>query len=138
MKRILLTILAIILCLAVFSGCRKPPFEPPTSEGVSSVSVSSSPEGYNYSFTGEDAKKVVDYFSEIESTSNYDDNPNELTGMTWKVSITYDDGSTVALYELSPFIRTQEGVYYKVIQTSGSDFGTFLIELANEDGSNLD
>ena len=143
MKRLLLTILAITVCFVAFSGCGKQntgllPFEPPTSEGVLSVNVLSSPEGYHYSFTGEDAKKVVEYFAEIELTTNYDDKPNEMTGMTWVISIAYGDGNIETLYELSPFIRTEEGVYYKVIQASGSGFDTLLVELANEEGSPLD
>ena len=138
MKRIILTLIAIMLCLTVFSGCEKqdaelPPFEPPTSKGVSSVSVSSFPGGYNYLFTGEDAQKVTDYFSEIELTSKYDENPNELTGMTLKVTITYDDGNTETLYEISPFIRTEDGAWYKLIQTNSSGFHTLLNELAGEE-----
>ena len=138
MKRIILMLIAIMLCLTVFSGCEKQdaelsPFEPPTSKGVSSVSVSSFPGGYNYLFTGEDAQKVTDYFSEIELTSKYDENPNELTGMTLKVTITYDDGNTETLYEISPFIRTEDGAWYMIIQSESSDFYTLLNELAGEE-----
>lgn len=139
MKRTLLLLIVLLLCLSVFSGCETPnadtglpPFDPPTSEGVSSVSVSSLPEGYNYSFTGEAAKKVVDYFSEVQLTSEYDDNPNEMTGMTLVVSITYQDGSTEILYEFSPFIRKDGGSWYKIVQNDASNFHTFLNELKNE------
>ena len=139
MKRTLSILIALLLCLSIFVGCKKfnadtdlPPFDPPTSEGVSSVSVSSLPEGYNYSFTGETAKKVVDYFSEVQLTSKYDDNPNEMTGMTFVVSITYQDGRTETLYEFSPFIRKDGGSWYKIVQNDVTNFHTFLNELKNE------
>ncbi|MBO5043232.1 MAG: hypothetical protein J6D87_09725 [Clostridia bacterium] len=139
MKRTLSILIALLLCLSVFAGCEKinadtalPPFDPPTSEGVTSVSVSSLPEGYNYSFTGETAKKVVDYFSEVQLTSKYDDNPNEMTGMTLVVSITYQDGRTETLYEFSPFIRKDGGSWYKIVQNDATHFHTLLNELNNE------
>ncbi len=108
------------------------PFDPPTSEGVFSVSISSLPEGYNYSFTGENAKKVVNYFSEVELTSKYDDNPNEMAGMTLVVSITYQDGRTETLYEFSPFIRKDGGLWYKIVQNDVTGFHTFLNGLQEE------
>ena len=139
MKRTLSILIALLLCLSIFVECKNfnadtdlPPFDPPTSEGVSSVRVSSLPEGYNYSFTGEIAKKVVDYFSEVQLTSKYDDNPNEMSGMTFVVSITYQDGRTETLYEFSPFIRKDGGSWYKIVQNDVTNFHTFLNELKNE------
>lgn len=109
----------------------RPAFDPPTSEGVLSVSASSLPEGYDYFFTGEDARKVVDYFSEAQFTSDYRDNPKELTGMMWVITIAYDDGSTETLREISPFILTQDGMYYKYVQ--GMGFDAVLEELICQD-----
>ena len=144
MKKITSLLIAILLCVLVFAGCEKPnadtglpPFEPPTSEGVSSVSVSSLPEGYNYSFTGEAAKKVVDYFSEVQLTSKFNDNPNEMSGMTLVVSITYEGGRTETLYEFSPFIRKDGGSWYKIVQNNAKDFHTYLDELKREHNTDI-
>jgi len=130
MNRKLLTMLAIILCLAAFMEF--PTFDPPTSKDVSSVNVSSLPEGYHYFFTGEAAKKVVDYFAELELTRIFDDKPNDMVGMTLVVSITYQDGSTETLYEFSPFVRKDDGSWYKNVRNDATDFHTFLEALVKK------
>ena len=75
MKRILLIILTLALCLTVFSGCTPKQFKNLNESEIKSVSVTTSPEfyGYEYSFTGED-------------------------GMTWVIEIEYEDESETTVY----------------------------------------
>ena len=49
---------------------------------VKKISVTSQPEGYDYSFSGDDAQSVVNYLSELNLTSEYSENPDEYGGMT--------------------------------------------------------
>ncbi len=133
MKRRLFLLLAITLCLSVLSGCAGEKFEAPANEGIASVSVSSLPEGYNYSFDGEDAKAVADYFASLNLISVFPENPDEYAGMTWVISIEYDNGAEETLYHFgNMFIRRDDGPWYKMKYDEAARFGALLDEL-NDD-----
>ena len=140
MKKTLYILLAIILCLSAFSGCEKPnadtglpPFEAPTSEGVLSVSISSLPEGYNYSFKGEAAKEVVDYFANLNLITDFTENANEYTGMTWVVTISYDNGKSETIYHSANlFVRREGGSWYKMKFDEAASFSALIDELKRE------
>ncbi len=98
MKRILLIILTITLCLTVLSGCTPKQFKNLNESAISSVSVTTSPEfyGYEYSFTDEEARAVVEYLSGLNLT------PLLISinkgGMTWVIEIKYEDKSETTVY----------------------------------------
>ena len=98
MKRILIMILALALCLPVFSGCAPKQFKNLNESDIKSVSVSTLPEfyGYEYSFSGEEARAVVDYLSGLNLT------PLLISvgkgGMTWVIEIKYEDESETTVY----------------------------------------
>ena len=98
MKRILIMILTLALCLPVFSGCTPKQFKNLNESDIKSVSVSTLPEfyGYEYSFSGEEARAVVDYLSGLNLT------PLLISvgkgGMTWVIEIEYEDESETTVY----------------------------------------
>lgn len=96
MKRILIIIL--VLCLPVLSGCTPKQFKNLNESEISSVSVTTSPEfyGYEYSFTGEEARAVVDYLSGLNLTPLLISIPKG--GITWVIEIEYEDESETTVY----------------------------------------
>lgn len=92
--------------------------------------VSSLPEYYNYSFNGESAKKIVDYLSSLNLESDFEENPNEYGGMTWVVSLKYENGDALTVYHAgNMFIRAENGTWYKMTYEEASRFHTLLDEL---------
>lgn len=98
MKRILLIILALAVCLPVLSGCAPKQFKNLNESDIKSVSVSTLPEfyGYEYSFSGEEARAVVDYLSGLKLTPLLISMPKG--GMTWVIEIKYEDESETTVY----------------------------------------
>ena len=98
MKRILTMILTIAICLPILSGCTPKQFKNLNESEIKSVSVTTLPEfyGYEYSFTGEEARAVVDYLSGLKLT------PLLISvgkgGMTWVIEIKYEDESETTVY----------------------------------------
>ena len=132
MKKIAVFVLA-LLCVVALVGC-----SPAYTEGsvllkegtVKNISVSSLPEGYNYSYTGENAQAIVDYFTELDLISDFEENPDEYSGMTWVIVLEYEDGSKETVYHFgNMFIRTNGGSWYKMTFEHASAFDSLLDEL---------
>ncbi len=132
MKKIAVFVLA-LLCVVALVGC-----SPAYTEGsvllkegtVKNISVSSLPEGYNYSYTGENAQAIVDYFTELDLISDFEENPDEYSGMTWVIVLEYEDGSKETIYHFgNMFIRTNGGSWYKMTFEQASAFDSLLDEL---------
>ena len=91
-------ILSLAICLPVLSGCTPKQFKNLNESDIKSVSVSTLPEfyGYEYSFTGKEARAVVDYLSGLKLT------PLLISvgkgGMTWVIEIKYEDESETTVY----------------------------------------
>ena len=99
---------------------------------VKKVVVTSLPEGYDYSFTENDAKEVCDYLSGLNLETDFKENPNEYTGMTWVVSIEYENNETLTIYHFgNMFIRTENSSWYKMSYEQASQFDSLLNELNN-------
>ena len=98
MKRILLMILTLAICLPILSGCTPKQFKNLNERDIKSVSVSTLPEfyGYEYSFSGDEARAVVDYLSGLNLTPHPISVPNG--GMTWVIEIKYEDESETTVY----------------------------------------
>ena len=97
---------------------------------VIKIDVSSLPEGYNYSFDGEEAKEIIDYLSNLNLQSNFEENPNEYTGMTWVISLEYENGDILTIYHFgNMFIRAEKGTWYKMTYEEASCFEILLEEL---------
>ena len=97
---------------------------------VINIDISSLPEGYNYSFSGEDAKAILDYLLSLNLESNFKENPDEYSGMTWVISLKYEDGNTSTVYHFgNMFIRVKGGSWYKMTYEEANRFNTLLDEL---------
>ena len=131
MKKIAVFVLA-LLCVVALVGCSPAHAEESTllKEGtVKRVSVTSLPEGYDYSYTGEDAQAIVDYFTELDLISDFEENPGEDDGMVWVISLEYEDGSTETVYHCGKFIRRDGGSWYKITYEQARAFDSLLWEL---------
>ena len=133
----LLTIALAFLCLLGMVGCSQQPQyvqgNQLLAEGnVIKIDVSSLPDGYNYSFDGEEAKEIIDYLSNLNLQSNFEENPNEYTGMTWVICLEYDNGDKLTVYHFgNMFIRSEKGSWYKMTYDEANRFDTLLDELTN-------
>ena len=134
MKKIIAIVL-VCICVLGIVGCSQQPQQVQggllLAEGnVINIDVSSLPEGYNYSFSGADAKAIVDYLSTLNLESNFEENPNEYDGMTWVISLKYENGDTLTIYHSgNMFIRANGGSWYKMTYDEASRFDTLLDEL---------
>ena len=136
MKKFIAVVLMCICVLGVI-GCNQQPQQVQGNQllvegNVVKIDVSSLPEGYNYSFSGEDAKAIIDYLSTLSLESEFEENPNEYTGMTWVISLEYDDGDALQIYHFgNMFIRVKGGLWYKMTDEEGNRFDILLNELNN-------
>ena len=100
------------------------------SGNVACADISSLPEGYNYLFSGEDARAIVDYLSNLTLISDFPENPNEYSGMTWAISLKYDNGEDITVYHFgNMFIRFGNGSWYKMLIEEAIQFDTLLYQL---------
>ncbi len=133
----LLTIALAFLCLLGVVGCSQQSQQEQGDQllvegNVIKIDVSSLPEGCNYSFDGEDAKRIVDYLSNLNLQSDFEENPDEYAGMSWVICMEYDNGDKLTVYHFgNMFIRTEKGPWYKMIHEEARRFEALLDELNN-------
>lgn len=104
------------------------------NDGIKRISVTTFPESASnsYSFNGDKAKVVFDFLNDLSLITNFEENPDEYGGMTWNISIEYNNGDTVNVYLFgNMFIRVDSGYWYKMIQEEASRFDKLLTELNN-------
>lgn len=94
---------------------------------VTRIEVSSLPEGYAYSFSGKDATAIIDYLSGLNLEGNFKENPDQYGGMTWVISLHYEDRDTVTVYHFGNlFIRSDSSRWYKMTHEEASRFEALL------------
>ena len=134
MKKIIAIVL-VCICVLGIVGCSQQPQQVQGGQllakgKVINIDISSLPGGYNYSFSGKDAKAILDYLSTLNLESNFEENPNEYTGMTWVISLKYENGDVLTIYHFgNMFIRVKGGSWYKMTYDEASRFDTLLDEL---------
>ena len=125
MKRILIMIPAIAICLPVLSGCGLPNLD---GSSIKSISVTSSPKGYEYSFKGDDAQAIVDYLESLHLTPFSGINSED--GMAWVISIEDKNGKITTVYHsCNKYIMAEGGSLYEMIFEEANRFSTLLYEL---------
>ena len=130
MKKLLIIALA-FLCVFGMVGCSQQPQQAQSNQLIAEGNVIkidvSSLEGYNYSFDGEKAKEIIDYLSNLNLQSNFEENPNEYAGMTWVISLEYETGDILNVYHFGNlFIRSEKGAWYKMAFEEASRFQVLL------------
>ena len=100
---------------------------------IKSIQVESLPGGYYYHFTGEDVDAILDYISGLHLITDFTENPDEYVGMSWHISINYENGATWEIYHFgNMFIRSTADPWYKMDYEEASYFATLLYELAKD------
>ena len=132
MKKIAVLVLA-LLCMVAMVGCSSTYAKGSVllKEGkVKNVSLSSLPEGYDYSYTGQDAQAIVDYLSNLDLLSDFEENPDHYGGMTWVIDLEYADGSKETIYHSgNMFIRASGDPWYRMTDEQAHAFDSLLDEL---------
>ena len=120
MGKKIFAVLILVLCLAMLAGCKSqekttPNTLLPGTDGITAVTVSSMPQGYDYSFSGENAETLAEYILNMDMVSDFEEDPNVYTGMTWVIAVEYADGKTVTVYLFGhTFIRSGDDPWLKV------------------------
>lgn len=129
----------VLLCICVFGmiGCNQQLQQVQGNQllvegDVVKIDISSLPEGYNYSFSGEDSKAIIDYLSTLTLESEFEENPIEYMGMTWVIALEYENGDTLNIYHFgNMFIRSENNSWYRMPYEEASRFDTLLEQLNN-------
>ena len=97
---------------------------------VTRASLFSLPGGYDYAYEGEDAMAIVDYLNSLSLRSEFEEDPDEHTAMSWVISVEYADGSTVTVYFFGNlFIRKEDGPWYRLEDEEAARFHALLDKL---------
>lgn len=127
MKRILLIILTLAVCLPIISGCSLQNLD---ENSIKRISVTSLPKGYEYSFKGDDAQAIVDYLESLHLTPFSGINSED--GMAWVISIEHKNGKTTTIHHsCNKYIMTEDGSLYEMIFEEAKRFDSLLYELDN-------
>ena len=136
MKKLIIIALVLIyiLCMVGCSQQRKQiKGDQLLMEGnVIKVDVSNDIDGEYYSFSGEKAKVIVDYLSNLTLDGTFEENLNELAGTTWVISLEYDNGDILTVYNFGNLlIRSENSSWHKITGKKIGNFGDLLNELNN-------
>ena len=97
MKRILAITLTLVMLLAALTGCMASQNQPISGadlfsqKKIQTITFSSDPNGYQYSFNGSAVQKICDFFSSLSFTIDESPDPSDVTGMGWDMTISYED-----------------------------------------------
>ena len=132
MKKIVSLFICFIMLLALV-GCARSNANKLglKSDGVKSVSLSSLPEGYSYFFDGEKAEKLVNYLTGLDLKSKFSENPDEYDGMTWVITIEYENGDTAVVDHFgNMFVKNGDGQWLKMNYEQAEQLDTLLEKLS--------
>ena len=60
-------------------------------------------------------------------SSDFSENPNDYDGMTWVITLKYDDNSELVIYHFgNMFIKVAGGLWYKMDYEEACCFATLL------------
>lgn len=133
MKKLMALVLVLFFVLGMV-GCNQPQQQVQgnqlLAEGVvKNVNVSSLPKGNNYSFSEDKAQAIIDYLSNLNLDSQFEENPDEYVGRTWVISLEYDNGDVLTVYHFGMFICSEKSSWYKMTYDEASHFDKLLNEL---------
>ena len=97
---------------------------------IKSVNVTSLPEGYDYSFTGDKAQAIYDYLSDIGLSSELSvEDPGQLNGMLWVIRLDYENGDSITLYDSGKFIHGSDRKWYEMPYEESQGLSELIWEL---------
>lgn len=134
MKKLLVFILALACGLGLI-GCGNQPKQAENGKllqdgNVANIAVASLPEGYAHSFGKDDAKAIVDYLSNLNLDDKFKENPSEYAGMTWVITLEYDNGDVLTIYHFgNMFIKAENSPWYRMNYEEAIRFDSLLNEL---------
>ena len=135
MRKIMTVILAAVLCAAFAAGCDGEAGVSnallPGTQGIKQIAVSTMPQMHEAMFYGENAVKLADYILRMDVQTEFSEDPNVFTGMTWVFTVHYEDGSAVTV-ELfgNLFVRTDNGPWHKVSANAAEGLETMVYKLS--------
>ena len=130
-----IAVVLVCVCLIGVIGCKQSSQQAPGNQllaegNVVKIDVSSLPELYNYSFSGKDINEIIDYLSTLSLESEFEEDPNTYTGLTWVIALEYEDGDALKIYHFgNKFIRSGDGPWYKMTYEQASRLETLFDEL---------
>ncbi len=135
MRKAITSILVFVMCFTLCTSCESAAAAQntlmPGSDGITSVVVSSMPEGYDYSFTGDQAETLAQYILDMEISADFPEDPNVYAGMTWVIVAEYENGNTATVYLFgNMFIRSGDGPWFKVSGKEAEGFEALLTSLS--------
>ena len=133
-KRIAL-ILACVVCVALASGCSGEMGVTntllPGTQGIGHISVSTMPQLHEAVFSGENAVKLAEYILNMDVQTEFSEDPNVYTGITWVFAVNYEDGSVVTVELFGDmFVRTDSGPWHKVFGNAAEGLEELVYKLS--------
>ena len=126
---IVLILIVVLLVLRVGNSSSLLPRE----DGIVGITVNSLPEGYHYSFSGDEVHIIIEYLASIDLISDFSENPNEYHGAVWVISIQYENGDVVTVHHMgNKFIKNNSGPWYKMNYDEANRFEYLLDELTEK------
>ena len=147
----ILTVLCMVLC--VLSGCvdlenvsvetedtgmeRKPDAESFDGDGISLIEITSLPyaDSYRRVFVAKNKiEAVAEYIRSLELTNDFEEDPNEYTGMTWVIRLEYADGSEREYYHFgNMFFRENGGEWKKMNYEQAAAFDRLVYDHSSDE-----
>ena len=129
MKKFAAFMLALIL-LVSFCGCKEQK-EPSNklfeTEKIKCITVTSLNDTSSYVFRGNKIDILVSHLSNLNLSTDFDENPTEQNGLSWAISTEYQNGKFVKLHRVgNEFIRRKNGVWYKMDSAEANYFEALL------------
>lgn len=101
---------------------------------VESVAVTSFPKGRNFSFSGDAVKPLTDYVCGLDIESEFSEDPEQYSGMTWIIALTYEGGATQTIYHFgNMFIKSDDGPWYRMNDEQAAELEPLLLKLSGLD-----
>jgi hypothetical protein len=118
-----------VVCIYVFSLHVDGSVLIPKGE-ITEIRVRLSLEEEEYTFTGDSAKKIIDYLSDLSLISDFEEDPEKSNGAAWFITLVYEDGREICIYHIgNKFIRNGESDWYKMYYRQAEKFDKLMDEL---------
>lgn len=130
MKKTILMIMMIFICFLLVA-CNDVKVDKKThamqERDLYCIKVSSLPQTRDYTLRDESAYEIYDYFKKLKT--EYYSNENDLNGITYIITIEYENGDIKTLYHSAYLIGTEDS-WYKIKNYKQQEFEKILEKLS--------